>query len=400
MKNICFYFQIHQPFRLKPYRFFNIGKDHFYFDDFLNRTVMQRVAQMSYLPMNELLLRLITLYGDKIKVSFSISGSAMEQFRLYVPEVLDSFKTLAATGCVEFLGETYSHSLSSLSHAAEFSRQVVAHRDLIEQEFGVRPTVFRNTELIYSDTIGAQVEELGYRAMVCEGTRHVLGWKSPNFVYSNPLKQSLKLLLRNYKLSDDIGFRFADPTWEHYPLSADRYAEWLRSSDQQGEIINLFMDYETFGEHISADKGIFQFMESLLGSIAEATDMQMSTPSEIAANCQSVALLHVPYPTSWADEERDLSAWQGNELQQEAYTKLYSLCDDVVELRDSDVTHVWNVLQNSDHFYYMSTKCFSDGQVHAYFAPYDSPYDAFINYMNVFSDFKRELQRKIAARKF
>lgn len=395
MKNICFYFQIHQPFRLKPYRFFNIGSDHFYFDDFLNRSVMQRVANNCYLPMNALLMRLIERYGRQVQINFSISGSAIEQFKLYAPEVLESFKDLAATGSVEFLGETYSHSLSSLGHPAEFMRQVVAHRDLIEQEFGRRPTVFRNTELIYCDSIGAQVEELGYEAMVCEGTRHVLGWKSPNFIYSNPLKQNLKLLLRNYKLSDDIGFRFADNSWGEYPLTAPKFLSWLNSPEQKGEIVNLFMDYETFGEHISADKGIFQFMEAVLSGIIDDGNMRLCSVSRLVEECQSVAILHVPHPTSWADEERDLSAWQGNELQHEAYTKLYELHDDVVELRDADVTHVWNALQNSDHLYYMSTKYFSDGQVHSYFRPYDTAYEAFINFMNVFSDFKREVDIKL-----
>lgn len=395
MKNICFYFQIHQPYRLRQYRFFNIGKDHFYFDDFHNRSVMQRVATDCYLPMNTLLLSLIKEYGQKVKVSFSISGSAIEQFKMYTPEVIDSFKALAKTGCVEFLGETYSHSLSSIRNKAEFESQIVAHRDLIEELFGARPTTFRNTELIYSDAIGAMVEQMGYNTMVTEGTKHVLGWKSPNFVYSNPIKQNLKLLLRNYKLSDDIAFRYPNRGWVEYPLTADRYLAWLEKEDQKGEIVNLFMDYETFGEHIKASDGIFEFMQHLIKGVAQSTTMQMNTPSLIAKECQSVALLHVPEPISWADEERDLSAWTGNELQDEAISKLYELRDAVLEANDPDLNHVWLALQNSDHFYYMCTKWFSDGDVHSYFNPYDTPYDAFINYMNVFSDFKREVMIKL-----
>lgn len=395
MKNICFYFQIHQPYRLRQYRFFNIGKDHFYFDDFHNRSVMQRVATDCYLPMNALLLSLIKEYGQKVKVSFSISGSAIEQFKMYTPEVIDSFKALAKTGCVEFMGETYSHSLSSIRNKAEFESQIVAHRDLIEELFGARPTTFRNTELIYSDAIGAMVEQMGYNTMVTEGTKHVLGWKSPNFVYSNPIKQNLKLLLRNYKLSDDIAFRYPNRGWVEYPLTADRYLAWLEKEDQKGEIVNLFMDYETFGEHIKASDGIFEFMQHLIKGVAQSTTMQMNTPSLIAKECQSVALLHVPEPISWADEERDLSAWTGNELQDEAISKLYELRDAVLEANDPDLNHVWLALQNSDHFYYMCTKWFSDGDVHSYFNPYDTPYDAFINYMNVFSDFKREVMIKL-----
>lgn len=395
MKNICFYFQIHQPYRLRQYRFFNIGKDHFYFDDFHNRSVMQRVAADCYLPMNTLLLSLIKEYGQKVKVSFSISGSAIEQFKMYTPEVIDSFKALAKTGCVEFMGETYSHSLSSIRNKAEFENQIVAHRDLIEELFGARPTTFRNTELIYSDAIGAMVEQMGYNTMVTEGTKHVLGWKSPNFVYSNPIKQNLKLLLRNYKLSDDIAFRYPNRGWVEYPLTADRYLAWLEKEDQKGEIVNLFMDYETFGEHIKASDGIFEFMQHLIKGVAQSTTMQMNTPSLIAKECQSVALLHVPEPISWADEERDLSAWTGNELQDEAISKLYELRDAVLEANDPDLNHVWLALQNSDHFYYMCTKWFSDGDVHSYFNPYDTPYDAFINYMNVFSDFKREVMIKL-----
>lgn len=391
MKNICLYFQVHQPYRLKKYRFFNMGKDHFYFDDFLNRTVMQRVAADSYLPMNALLLKQIEQSGGKMRVSFSLSGSAIEQFMQYAPEVIDSFKALAATGCVEFLAETYAHSLSSLKNRAEFEKQVLQHADKMEELFGVRPTTFRNTELIYSDHIGEMVEDLGYTTMLTEGTKHVLGWKSPNFVYANPIKQNMKLLLRNFKLSDDIAFRFSDRAWVEYPLTPEKYLSWLTSEENKGEVINLFMDYETFGEHTKASQGIFKFMDELLTLVVNSDKLELHTPAEIAARCQSVAIMHVPHPISWADEERDLSAWLGNELQDEAFNKLYDLRDKVVEIDDANMTYVFNALQSSDHFYYMCTKWFSDGDVHSYFNPYDSPYEAFMNYMNVLSDFKREV---------
>lgn len=393
MKNLCLYFQVHQPYRLKKYRFFNMGKDHFYFDDFLNRTVMQRVAHDSYLPMNNLLLNLIKESGGDIRVAFSISGSAIEQFKQYAPEVLESFKALAATGSVEFLAETYAHSLSALSSRAEFEKQIVQHSDAMDELFGQRPKVFRNTELIYSDHIGEIIEEMGYEAMISEGAKQILGWKSPNFIYANPIKQRLKLLLRNYKLSDDIAFRFADKAWAEYPLTADKYINWLTSEENKGEVINLFMDYETFGEHNKSKDGIFVFMEEFLRSAAAGGKLAFKTPSQIADECQSTAILHVPHPISWADEERDLSAWLGNELQDEAFSKLYALRDKIVEINDPNMTYVFNALQASDHFYYMCTKWFSDGDVHSYFNPYDSPYEAFMNYMNVLSDFQREVYK-------
>lgn len=393
MKNLCLYFQVHQPYRLKKYRFFNMGKDHFYFDDFLNRTVMQRVAHDCYLPMNNLLLKLIAKTGGRVRVAFSISGSAIEQFKQYAPEVLESFKALAATGSVEFLAETYAHSLSSLTSRAEFEKQVTQHADAMDELFGVRPTVFRNTELIYSDHIGEIVEEMGYKAMLAEGAKQILGWKSPNFIYANPIKQNMKLLLRNYKLSDDLAFRFSEQGWNEYPLTAEKYISWIAADDNKGEVVNLFMDYETFGEHNKAKDGIFDFMENFLDQVTSSESIVMKTPSQIALECQSAAIMHVPHPISWADEERDLSAWLGNELQDEAFSKLYALRDKIVEIDDPNMTYVFNALQSSDHFYYMCTKWFSDGDVHSYFNPYDSPYEAFMNYMNVLSDFQREVHK-------
>lgn len=392
MKQLCLYFQVHQPYRLKKYRFFNIGKDHFYFDEFLNRTIIDRIATKCYQPMNDLLLKMIAQHGQGVKVSFSISGPAIEQLQAYAPQVIYQFQKLAATGSVEFLVETYSHSLAALKNPEEFKAQVEQSAAKIEELFGQKPKVFRNTELIYSDKIGELVNNLGYETILTEGTKHILGWKSPNFVYSNPIRQNVKLLLRNFKLSDDIAFRFSDQGWSEYPLTADKYLSWLENTEDGGDLVNLFMDYETFGEHVKKETGVFGFMEDLLTKVAQSDQLKMSTPSEIAASCQSVSLLHVPHPISWADEERDLTAWLGNDLQDEAISKLYDLKPMVDQLGDVNLHHVWLALQASDHFYYMCTKWFADGDVHQYFNPYDSPYEAFMNYMNVLSDFARELK--------
>ena len=396
MKTLCFYFQVHQPWRLKRYRFFNMGKDHYYLDDALNRQIMLKVARRCYLPMNALLLSLIREHKGKFRCSFSLTGSVVEQMRAYAPEVLDSFRELAATGCVEFLGETYSHSLASLRSKEDFVEQVELHGTMIEREFGLKPTAFRNTELIYSDGIGAAVAEMGFKTMLAEGARHVLGWKSPNYVYANAIDQKLRLLLRNYKLSDDIAFRFSNRGWDQWPLTADKYAEWLASEDNPGEVVNLFMDYETFGEHQKADTGIFEFMRALpKAAFKRKGQLQFATVSETAASHPPVAVLHCPHAMSWADEERDITAWLGNELQNEAFTKLYALRDKVHALHDPDFDYVWNFMQTSDHFYYMATKWLSDGDVHSYFNPYGSSYEAFINYMNVLSDFEVEVEKAL-----
>ena len=331
------------------------------------------------------MLELIKKYGKNFKVSFSITGLAIEQFRMYAPEVIDSFKELAATGSVEFLAETYSHSLACLVDEKEFKLQVKRHSDLIRELFGVKPVTFRNTELVYSDEIGEMVANMGYTTMLTEGARHILGWKSPDYVYTNSLNPKLKLLLKNFRLSDDIAFRFSDHSWDQWPLTADKYASWLNAAD--GEIVNLFMDYETFGEHQGADTGIFDFIAALPEQIFKSTDFEFLTPHEAAAKHQPIAPLHVPYPISWADEERDLTAWLGNELQNEAFEELYKTRTKVNALKDEAILRDFDRLQASDHFYYMCTKLFSDGAIHSYFTPYDTPYEAFINYMNVLSDF-------------
>ena len=388
MRTICLYFQVHQPFRLRRYRFFDIGNDHYYYDDYSNESILNKVAGKCYLPANELMLDLINKHKGKFKVAYSISGIALEQFKLYAPEVLDSFKRLAETGQVEFLSETFAHSLSSLKDPREFKRQVNAHRELIKEHFGQEPTVFRNTELIYSDEIGAMVADMGFKAMLTEGAKHVLGWKSPNFLYCNAIKPKLKLLLKNFKLSDDIAFRFSNKGWPEYPLTAEKYVSWLNQVPENEEVVNLFMDYETFGEHQWEETGIFAFLKALPEIVFRDSSYSFSTPSEVAKKLQVVSAANVPNPISWADEERDLTAWLGNEMQNEAFNKLYSLEEKVFNTEDNTILQDFVYLQVSDHFYYMSTKFFSDGEVHSYFNPYDTPYDAFINYMNVLSDFE------------
>ena len=394
-KSVCLYFQVHQPTRLRLYRFFDIGKDSHYYDDFANRTIFKRVAQRCYQPMNDILLQAIKRNKGKFKVAFSISGSALEQFERYAPEVLDSFRELAATGCVEFLSETYYHSLAALRSPAEFKLQVNKHKEMIQNLFGVTPTAFRNTELIYSDEIGSMVHDLGFNTMLTEGARHIMGWKSPNHIYSNDITPKLKLLLRNYPLSDDIAFRFSNKAWNEWPLTTEKYVNWLNQAD--GEIINLFMDYETFGEHQSESTGIMEFMSHLPEAVL-AGGLKFVTPSEAASKLKPVAALSVPEPISWADEERDLSAWLGNELQQDAFNKLYSLTEKLSIINDSTLWADFGHLQESDHLYYMCTKFFSDGEIHQRFNPYDTPYEAFINYMNVLSDFIIRVNEALAVK--
>ena len=345
--------------------------------------------------MDQLLLEAIKKNGGKFKVAFSISGSAMEQFERYAPDVVDSFRALAASGCVEFLSETYYHSLASLNSPSEFEHQVLKHKAAVERLFGVTPKTFRNTELIYSNDIGKAVSKLGFKTMLTEGAKHILGWRSPNFIYNGETARSMKLLLRNAPLSDDIAFRFSNREWADWPLTTDKYLSWLKQAD--GELINLFMDYETFGEHQSADSGIFDFMGYLPEAVISDGTFEFVTPSEAASKHKSVSSLDVPDAISWADEERDLSAWLGNELQQEACQKVYAMTEKLSIVNDEELWADFGHLQESDHFYYMCTKFFSDGEVHKYFNPYDTPYEAFINFMNVLSDFQIRLDEKRAA---
>jgi alpha-amylase len=395
MRSICFFFQVHQPMRLRKYRFFDIGAYHNYYDDYQNRYILRRIADKSYLPMNKLLMQLIREYGPAFKVSLSISGIALDQIRMYAPDVLQSFQKLAATGNVEFIAETYSHSLSSLRSKPEFTDQVNKHRDMIRKYFNQEAVTFRNTEMIYSDGIGEMVAEMGFNTLLTEGAKHILGWKSPNYIYRNAINPNLKILLRNYRLSDDIAFRFSEKSWSEWPLTAEKYVHWLNQVDPKQEVVNLFMDYETYGEHQWRETGIFNFMRALPARVLSHSRFTFNTPSEISEQLQPVSAIHVEDPISWADEERDLTAWLGNDLQDDAFEKLYSMEGLVRESEDPEIHKDWGFLQSSDHFYYMCTKWFSDGDVHKYFNPYGSPYEAYINYMNVLADLRQRLEQKL-----
>ncbi len=391
-KAICLYFQVHQPFRLKRYRFFDLGHDHYYYDDYSNESIMRKVSAKCYIPANNVILDLIHKHKGKFRVAYSISGLAINQFRLYAPEVLESFRKLAATGMVEFLAETSSHSLASLKSRSEFESQVTAHKEMLREFLGVEATSFRNTELIYNDEIGSWIADMGFRSVLTEGAKHILGWKSPNFLYCNSINPRLKILLRNFVLSDDIAFRFSNKEWNEWPLTADKYASWVNKLAPASEVLNIFLDYETFGEHNWKESGIFDFLSHMPAAILKKTPFRFMTPTEVADCLQPVSAISVHSPISWADEERDITAWHGNELQVAALDKLYSLARKVDKCDDQHIKKDWAYLQSSDHFYYMATKFFSDGAVHAYFNPYETPYDAFMNYMNVLSDFEIRLK--------
>ncbi len=387
-RSLCLYFQVHQPMRVKRYRFFQIGSDHYYYDDFLNRSIIERVAEKCYIPANKTIFDLIKKHKGAFKVAYSISGTVIDQLEKYAPKVLDSFRELSETGCVEFLAETYSHSLAALKDEKEFRNQVEMHALKIERLFGQKPTAFRNTELVYSDNIGEMIYQMGYETMLVEGAKHILGWKSPNYIYKNPDEPGLKLLMRNYRLSDDIAFRFSNRDWAEWPLTTEKFCSWINNIESDEPAVNIFMDYETFGEHQWEETGIFDFLKNLPDQVLTNTDLVFRTPSEITALNEAASFVHATHPVSWADEERDLTAWLGNELQDDAFENLYAIAPHLYECKDPSILKDWQYLQNSDHFYYMCTKWFSDGNVHNYFTPFDSPYDAYINYMNVLSDFE------------
>lgn len=386
MKSICFYFQIHQPFRLKRYRFFDIGNDHYYYDDFANDDIVTRIANRSYIPMAQTLLDMINSGEGDFRCAISITGTAIEQLQQYVPEFIELLKKLSDTGKVEFLSETYAHSLASLEDPEEFIRQVKAHDKLIHTLFGQKPKVIRNTELIYDDDIAALIASMGFKGVITEGAKYILGWKSPNFVYSAASAPKLKLLLKNDKLSDDISRRFSDSEWDEYPLTADKYIDWIASTPAEEQIINLFMNLEVFGDFQPRETGIFQFLEAL-PRFAEERGIDFWTPTTAVSKLKPVAELSILHPISWADEARDTSAWLGNQLQNEAFQKLYSVSERVRLCQDRRLKQDWYYLQAADHFFYMSTKNMHDGSVHSQFSPYDTPFDAFTNYMNVLADF-------------
>lgn len=383
--NLCFYFQVHQPWRLRPYSFFDIGQSAHYYDIDANSSILRKVADKCYLPTNEIMLNLIQQHGGDFKIAYSLTGTLIDQLKQYSPKTLDSFKKLADTGCVEFLNETYYHSLSALFSDDIFLAEIAYHRELIAKEFAQTPIVFRNTELIYNNDLAKKIASLGYQGMLAEGADKILGWKSPNYVYQAP-DTSLSLLLRNYPLSDDIAFRFSNPHWEQYPLTADKFSNWVHDFAGTGDIINLFMDYETFGEHQWESTGIFNFLRALPTNVLAHPDFRFCTPKEAIETLTPISSLDVPALCSWADSERDLTAWRGNSLQEDALQSIYKLELLVKDSNDLQIQHDFYRLLTSDHFYYMCTKWHEDGDVHTYFNPYDDPYRAYTNFQNVVKD--------------
>lgn len=388
MPSICFCFQVHQPFRLRKYSFFDIDRVHHYFDDDADRCILSRIAEKCYLPANEIMLKLIDEYKGDFKIAFSMTGLVLERLEQWHPEALDSFKRLADTGCVELLGETYYHSLAFLASQREFKEQIGLHRDKIRAIFGQTPRTFRNTELIYNNDLARRVESSGYRAVITEGADRALGSRSPNYVYQPAGCLKLKCLLKNYRLSDDVAFRFSNRDWPGYPLTAEKYAGWLHGLDK-ADVVVLYMDYETFGEHQWADTGIFAFLKAVPGAILKHPGTDFKTPLEAVKTYRPAARLDVPQFISWADTDRDLTAWLGNHLQNDAFRSLYEMEKRVRGMKDPERLDTWRKLQCSDHFYYMCTKWFADGDVHKYFNPYESPYDAYINFMNILDDLSR-----------
>ncbi len=390
MKSVCFYFQVHQPYRVKRYRVFDVGNDPEYFNDrsesdLNNRRIIEKVARKSYVPATTLLLELLRRH-PQMRVSFSFSGTALEQLERHAPEVIHLFKQLIDTGQAEILGETYHHSLAFFYSPAEFERQVSAHRGIIRRLFGVWPRVFRNTELSYRNDLGKWAESAGYSGILAEGWDPILGWRSPNYVYHPKGADKIALLLKNYKLSDDIAFRFSSRDWSEWPLTAEKFGTWI--GEAPGDTVNLFMDYETFGEHQWEDTGIFHFLEKVPEELLKNPGIDFKTPSEVIASYLPKGEVDIPHTLTWADTDRDLTAWTGNPMQKAAIENLYALEDTVLAANDHKLLEDWRKLQTSDHFYYMCTKWFADGDVHAYFSPYESPYDAYIAYMNALSDLR------------
>ena len=395
MTSICIYLQIHQPYRLKHYRVFDAGNDSEYFNDasesdLNNSRILRKVAEKSYLPTALLLLTMLEEHPG-FRVSLSLSGIVVKQLERDAPEVLELFKRMVATGRVEILGETYYHSLAFFYSLPEFERQVAKHRELIARVFGVEPRVFRNTELSYRNDLGTWADAQGYAGVITEGWDAVLGWRSPNFVYRPKGASQARLLLKNYRFSDDIAFRFSSRAWGEWPLTVEKFGQWVAAAD--GDTINLFMDFETFGEHQWKETGIFDFLEHLPRELSKNPRIDFKTPSEVIAAYEPKDEVDIPHILTWADTDRDLTAWVGNDLQRSAIEKLYGLETGVLASSDTKLLEDWRRLQTSDHFYYMCTKWSADGDVHAYFSPYASPYEAFTSYMSALVDLEVRLRR-------
>lgn len=402
MLTVCPYFHVHQPYRLKHYRVFDIGTDNQYFNDNSetdrnNRRIIEKVAEKSYRPTNRVLQELLDTHPD-FKFALSFSGTVLDQFEAYAPDVLESFQRLVESGRVEILADTYHHSLAFFYSLPEFERQVRQHERRIKQLFGQKPKVFRNTELSYRNDLAKWCEEKGYHGIMAEGWDKYLGWRSPNYVYHPKDCRKIKVLLKNYKLSDDVAFRFGNQGWESWPLNAETFASWIHSHHGNGNTINLFMDYETFGEHQWEDTGIFEFLRSLPEYVKRHPDTGFKTPSETVTEYPAMDEYDVPEILTWADTERDLTAWIGNEIQRDAIHSVYALEQDIIYSGNRELIETWRKLQTSDHFYYMCTKWFQDGDVHAYFSPYDSPYEAYMAYMNALSDLQLRVTHAVAAK--
>lgn len=399
MLTICPYFHVHQPHRIKRYKVFDIGNDAEYFNandqtDLNNEKILRKVAAKSYIPATKVLGELLAKHPE-FRFSLSFSGTVLDQFEAHMPEVLQAFQDLVATGRVEILADTYYHSLAFFYSRGEFERQVELHKQKVQKLFGYTPRVFRNTELSYTNDLAKWCEDNGYAGIMAEGWDPVLGWRSPNYVYQPKGCSSIKVLLKNYKLSDDIAFRFGNKGWESHPLSADTYAGWLHAHHGDGQTINLFMDFETFGEHQWEDTGIFNFLRALPEKILTHGDTSFKTASETVAAYDSVGEFDVPHILTWADTDRDLTAWVGNDIQRDAISAIYNMEADIIRANDPVLIETWRKLQTSDHFYYMCTKYFQDGDVHAYFSPYESPYDAYIAFMNALSDLQLRVSQTL-----
>jgi len=397
-RGITLYLHMHQPYRVRKYSVFDIANQHDYFDDPAynternNEQVFKKVADKSYRPMNALLERLLNEYPE-FRVSLSITGTFLEQAEKWGPDIIESLIRIIATGRVEVVAETYYHSLAFFYSRGEFERQVEAHKSKIRDLFGVETRVFRNTELSYNDSLAKWADEYGFKGILAEGWDPILEWRSPNFVYRPTGTNNIALLLKNYKLSDDLAFRFSDKNWSQWPLSADTYNDWISASTIDQPIVNLFMDYETFGEHQWESTGIFEFFKSFVGKWLSNPDQTFYTASGAIDAYEPIGEISMPNTVTWADSERDLTAWLGNSMQQEALHYLYAMEDDIMRSNDISLIGDWRKLQTSDHVYYMCTKWFNDGDVHAYFSPYESPYDAFLYYMNAIRDLRWRLHQ-------
>lgn len=398
-RSVCLYLHVHQPWRVRHYTIFDVGANHTYFNDETNQAdtnnqfVIRKVADKSYLPTNHMLLELLNKHPD-FHISLSFSGSVIEQMSAWAPDALESFKTLVATGRVEILAETYDHSLAWFFSKDEFAAQVDRHTQLIKDTFDVTPQSFRNTELAYNNELAQWADSAGYKTIITEGWEPILDWRSPNFVYRPVNTEHIKLLMKNYKLSDDIAFRFSDKNWNEWPLSAEKYRSWLKAIPADQPLLNLFMDYETFGEHQWEDTGIFNFMREFISQAIDNEEREFLTISQAAERYKSSGEISIEQTVTWADTDRDLSAWLGNSLQTEASNFLYSLEVDVKRSGDEVLLADWRKLSASDHLYYMCIKWFNDGDVHAYFSPYDSPYEAYMNFMNAVHDIRYRLAEK------